>query len=174
MQLGLVKKGVVRAVRYYRSTEVIKDKNDEIYIRHRVKGGITFLFQIDYNDNTLAFSAAITKENEIFDRIEGKKVCEIKASQTFTDRNGTYPNDEYLTFKIPYQAGTSLIDQVFFALQDLSNRNELKLYPFFQTLYKRMKKYDQENSFSEKFFQDMYEQMSTKANIEKSIDMTEF
>lgn len=151
MQLGAISSGVVRVFRVFRGSEVIKDKKGQCRIERARKGGVCFVFEIDYNKNMLRFVAAITKEDEIFDQERGK--AELAARIQLSE---TQPHLSMI-YQIPLGEGP-VLDQVYTALETISNNGGFKNgeQRFLQTLYRRLELLSRRNASAE----DLMDQIS--------------
>lgn len=144
MKLGQVAAGVIRTFRYFRGSEVVHNRFGQISIDANPRGGICFFFEIDYNKGTLLFTSAITREDESFNKAEGRKIC-LQRAET----------DAGKTFSIPLDANQGLLEQVFSVLNVAQNNGELGDKPYLRTLLAKMALYDQQNLDSANFYQDM-------------------
>lgn len=147
MQLGLVAPGVVHTVRYFRGSSVIQNKAGEVVVAQNPCGGLSFFFEIDYNKNQLLFTAAITMEEDIFSKVEGRKICEDRAGR-----------EVHKTFKTQYDSSEGLLDQVFAALTTAEAEGELVTNPFLTTLLEKLRLYDRQNAEAANFYQDMIDE----------------
>lgn len=161
MNLGSIESGVVRTLRYYRGSKVIQNKHGAIVGERNPKGGITFLFEIDYNRNKLYFTAAIAREDQQFSYEDGRKECDLNfceaialasmppiVKEVYRALSGIQGTK---VFHIELSKGAEpLIDQVHSELTRIKNIGELK-HPFLKTLLKRMNTYNAQNADTEDF-----------------------
>lgn len=144
MELGQAARGIIHTFRHFRGSEVVQNKHGHITVERSTKGGITFFFEIDYNTNSLLFTASITSDTKRFDKKHGRKSC-IKQAHT----------DSAKTFRLPYDESLDLLDQIFAALQQAEKTSEIQDKPYLRTLLGKMRLYDQQNAEAALFYQDM-------------------
>jgi hypothetical protein len=144
MKLGSVAPGVIHTFRYFRGTQVVHNNKGEVVIEMNPRGGICFLFEIDYNHGHLLFTAAIADENDQFDKTKGRLICEDRAAR-----------DSGKTFKIAFDESEPLLDQLFIHLLQGNENGELVNKPHLRTLLDKMKLYDQQNADAMQFYEDM-------------------
>jgi hypothetical protein len=154
MNLGCIAPGVIRTLRYFRAGSVISDVLDEVYFSANEKGGLTFLFELNYNTNTLSFTPAITREEDLFsyksfttqertdrtivdgsdNKIPGRLVKSGRDLVIERFEAGTH------TYTIPFDPDLALVEQLYLHLQDQKIIGQLT-DPFLRTLFAKMDKY---------------------------------
>jgi len=144
MELGCVASGLIHTFRFFRGSAVVSNKLGHVSVERHTKGGICFFFQIDYNKKELLFTASITRDDERFNRKEGRRICFDRAQ-----------NDAARTFRMPYTEGYELLDQVFTNLTRAEETGELQEKPFLRTLLAKMRVYEQQNGESAALYQDL-------------------
>jgi len=149
MQLGQIAKGIVRSVRYFRGSKIIQNKNGQVGLEINPKGGITFLFEINYNLGQLLFTTAINRETERFSASAGKLECARKIALTAQGQSEHIHSIAFDPHRV--ENSSTLIEQVYLTLQEASESGELKEKAFLRTLFKRMNQYASQNEAAEAF-----------------------
>ena len=78
MQLGELDNGVIRTMRYFRGSSVLRNRFDEITIGINPKGGLAVLFEINYTTGVSKAAVSIAREDDSFSKAFGKKQCQEK------------------------------------------------------------------------------------------------
>lgn len=149
----------VKTFRHFRGSLVQQDKNNQIIAGMNTTGGISFLFEINYDTTPLAltYTASITLDEDNFDAKNGRENCMYRAARS--KLAAAFPNSEvaridsaYNSYTIQYDPQLSLVENVYEAL---CNDPELQKNKFQQTLQRTMKKYALQNAETEKLVQQL-------------------
>lgn len=78
MQLGELSNGVIRTMRYFRGSAVLRNRFDEITVGINPKGGLAVLFEINYNTGISKAAVSVAREDDCFSKDLGKAQCQEK------------------------------------------------------------------------------------------------
>lgn len=78
MQLGELSTGVIRTMRYFRGSSVLRNRFDEITVGINPKGGLAVLFEINYNTGISKAAVSVAREDDCFSKDLGKAQCQEK------------------------------------------------------------------------------------------------
>lgn len=138
MQLGVITPGVIRTVRYFRGSSVIQNKQDEICVEVNPKGGITALFEINYDTQIIRAALSVARDNDTdeqgrvlgFNRREGLRICEERfnagvVTEFDYDKDSSLLENLYghLTTKKIDNSITCLERTVLQKMEDYANQN---------------------------------------------------
>lgn len=160
MELGNIANGVIRTFRFFRAGRIIADKNDDVIFSPNEKGGLTFLFELNYNTNELIFTAAITREDDLFSyktfytqgkrmpRLPNGRLGALVKTQIISGKDicmERFDSDYHVYSIAGIDSEVGLIEQVYNWLLDQQDAKVLSDNPFLHTLFRRMEKYLDEN-----------------------------
>jgi hypothetical protein len=144
MQLGEIQPGVIRTMRYFRGSSVIRNHLDQIGVEINPKGGIAVLFEINYNSGMVRAAVSITRDGDDadqFSKAEGRARCEAK-----------FNAGDVIKFK--HDKDFSLMECLYGHLAN-ARVNCKVLTPFKRTLFTRIRDYTFMNQCAEELFDDV-------------------
>ncbi len=141
MLLGTITPGIIRTVRYFRGSSVMQNNKGEVNIEVNPKGGITAIFEINYDTQRCKASVSAARENDTdekgrvigFSKKEGRRICEER-----------FENGQ--TFEFDYKKDFSLLENLFGALSDRSHEGTITNTE--KTVLQKMDEYAYQNACS--------------------------
>ncbi len=138
MQLGAITPGIIRTVRYFRGSSVIQNNKGEITVEVNPKGGITAIFEINYDTQRAKAAVSAARENDTdeqgrvlgFSKKEGRKICEARF-------------DAGQVFEFDYNKDFSLLENLYGALND--RKLDGTLVNIERTVFQKMEEYAHQN-----------------------------